>query len=108
MSDLIDAKMLSDWRINYGLDTSTPSEAMRWWHDSMDGKAPAGAVAALGLCIAEIERLRAERDALLNALETMLIGACAVGVPHAGERQVLQECVDAARDVIDAARKEHA
>lgn len=56
----------------------------------------------------EIERLRAERDALLNALETMLIGACAVGVPHAGERQVLQECVDAARAVIAAARKEQA
>lgn len=58
MSDVIDAKMLSDWRINYGLDTRTPAEAMRWWHDNMDGKAPAGAVAALGLCIDEIERLR--------------------------------------------------
>jgi len=56
----------------------------------------------------EMERLRAENRALLNALETMLIGACAVGVPHAGERQVLQECVDAARAVIDAARKEQA
>ena len=53
----------------------------------------------------EIERLHAERDALLNALETMLIGACAVGVPHAGERQVLQEAVDSARAVIAAARK---
>ena len=59
MSNQIDAKMLSDWRINYGLDTRTPAEAMRWWHDSMDGKAPAGAVAALGLCIDELERLRA-------------------------------------------------
>ena len=56
----------------------------------------------------EIERLTAERDALLNALETMLIGACAVGVPHAGERQVLQEAVDSARAVINAARKEQA
>jgi len=59
MSGQIDAKMLSDWRINYGLDTRTPAEAMRWWYDRMDGKAPAGAVAALGLCIDEIERLRA-------------------------------------------------
>ena len=62
MSDQIDATMLSDWRINYGLDTRTPAEAMRWWYDRMDGKAPAGAVAALGLCIDEIDRLRAERD----------------------------------------------
>mgnify|MGYP007100091390 CR=1 FL=1 len=59
MSDLIDDKMLSDWRSNYGLVDRTPAEAMRWWHDRMDGKAPAGAVAALGLCIGEIERLRA-------------------------------------------------
>ena len=59
MSDQIDATMLSDWRINYGLDTRTPAEAMRWWYDRMDGKAPAGAVAALGLCIDEIERLTA-------------------------------------------------
>lgn len=72
------------------------------------GESILAAVASLWEARTEIERLRAERDALLNALETMLIGACAVGVPHAGERQVLQECVDAARDVIDAARKEHA
>ena len=62
MSDQIDDKMLSDWRINYGLDTRTPAEAMRWWHDNMDGKAPAGAVAALGLCIDELDRLRADAE----------------------------------------------
>ena len=59
MSNQIDAKMLSDWRINYGLVSRTPAEAMNWWHDHMNGKAPAGAVAALGLCINEIERLTA-------------------------------------------------
>jgi hypothetical protein len=37
---------------------------------------------------------------LLNALECLLIGACAVGVPHAGERAVLQEAVDIARAAI--------
>ena len=64
MSGQIDAKMVADWRINYGLDTRTPAEAMRWWHDNMDGKAPAGAVAALGLCIDELERLRADAERL--------------------------------------------
>lgn len=68
MSDLIDAKMLSDWRINYGLVGRTHAEAMRWWHDNMDGKAPAGAVAALGLCIDEIERLTAENERLRGLL----------------------------------------
>jgi hypothetical protein len=56
----VDAKLINDWRINYGLDTRSPADAMRWWHDNMEGKCPAGAVAALGLCIEEIERLQAE------------------------------------------------
>lgn len=60
MSDLITSQMLSDWRANYGLDKRTPIKAMHWWQDNMDGKAPAGVVAALGLCINEIERLTAE------------------------------------------------
>jgi hypothetical protein len=64
MSDLITSQMLSDWRANYGLDKRTPIKAMHWWQDNMDGKAPAGVVAALGLCINEIERLTAERDEL--------------------------------------------
>ena len=59
MSDLITSQMLSDWRANYGLDKRTPIKAMHWWQDNMDGKAPAGVVAALGLCINEIERLTA-------------------------------------------------
>lgn len=51
------------WKINYGLDKRTPQEAMQWWHDGnggYGGMAPAGAVAALGLCLLEIERLRAQ------------------------------------------------
>lgn len=71
MSDLITSQMLSDWRANYGLDKRTPIKAMHWWQDNMDGMAPAGVVAALGLCINEIERLTAERDALLEALQHM-------------------------------------
>ena len=68
MSDLITSQMLSDWRANYGLDKRTPIKAMHWWQDNMDGKAPAGVVAALGLCINEIERLTAERDDLRRQL----------------------------------------
>jgi len=41
---------------------------------------------------------------LLDALDMMLIGACAVGVPHAAERAVLQEAVDHARETIAKVR----
>jgi hypothetical protein len=26
----IDAKLINDWRINYGLETRSPADAMRW------------------------------------------------------------------------------
>lgn len=52
--------MIQSWKANYGLDKRTPEDAARWWHDVFNGMAPAGAVAALGLCIQEIERLRGE------------------------------------------------
>jgi len=58
---MIDAETIRVWRINYGLDTRTPAEAMRWW-DARMSSAPAGAVAALGHCLDEIERLYAQRD----------------------------------------------
>lgn len=45
------------WRANYGLDTKSPADAMRWWADSCNGMAPAGAVAALGLMLIERDRL---------------------------------------------------
>ena len=46
------------WKTNYGLLSRTPEKAAAWWHDKMAGKAPAGAVAALGLALEEIDRLR--------------------------------------------------
>ena len=52
-------EMIDCWRVNYGLDTQSPSDAMNYWSTRCAGMAPAGAVAALGLCIEEIERLRA-------------------------------------------------
>jgi hypothetical protein len=104
MSGQIDAKMVADWRINYGLDTRTPAEAMRWWHDNMDGKAPAGAVAALGLCIDEIERLRAENEVLREIerdVSNALPGVYYMDPPDGGSvplgEQVRRMAVDAAR-----------
>ena len=61
MTDLAPV-LIAGWRTNYGLDTRTPEEAMRWWDERWLGKAPAGAVAALGLCLEEIARLTYERD----------------------------------------------
>jgi hypothetical protein len=58
---VIDHDMIACWKVNYGLDTRTPADAMRYWDERCNGMAPAGAVAALGLCIDEIERLRSER-----------------------------------------------
>jgi hypothetical protein len=69
----VDETLISDWRINYGLDARSPADAMRWWHQNMDGKCPAGAVAALGLCINEIEHLRAELET-----ERARLAACGV------------------------------
>jgi hypothetical protein len=56
---MIPDDVIECWKANYGLDKRTPEQAMRWWHDSCNGMAPAGAVAALGLCLIEIERLKA-------------------------------------------------
>jgi hypothetical protein len=39
---------------------------------------------------------------LRDALECMLVGACAVGVPHKAEKQVLQDAVDIARAALAA------
>lgn len=45
----------------------------------------------------DYERLHAENRELREAVECLLIGACAVGVPHPEERKVLQEAVAIAR-----------
>ena len=59
-------KYTDEWRenieTNYGLDYQSPAEAMRWW--AKNGGAPAGAVAALGCALQEIDRLRAEDEEL--------------------------------------------
>jgi hypothetical protein len=50
--------MIDCWRGNYGLDTRSPADAMRYWSDTGAGMSPAGAVAALGLLLEERDRLR--------------------------------------------------
>jgi len=54
---------------------------------------------SLGFMV-ERDQRKKQRDELLEALEIMIIGACAVGVPHQGERKVLQDAVDHARAAI--------
>ena len=67
---------------------------------------PSGNVAHLiAAQAAEIEALRAEVERLAEALECMIIGACAVAVPHNGERAVLQDAVNIARAALAAYRK---
>lgn len=44
--------------------------------------------------------------ALVGALEMMEIGACAVGVPHVGERAVLKEALDHARKILHSLKSE--
>lgn len=74
---MIDAETIRTWRINYGLDTRTPEQAMRWWSGEMHGCAPAGAVAALGLCLDEIDRLRAENSKLRRSQSRDVHYVCA-------------------------------
>ena len=52
-----------------------------------------------------VDTLTADRAALLAALKDLLVGACAVGVPHAGERAVLEETVRLARAAIAQAER---
>jgi hypothetical protein len=68
---VIDHDMIACWKVNYGLDTRTPADAMRYWDERCNGMAPAGAVAALGLCIEHIERLRAELAEARRELEAV-------------------------------------
>ena len=50
----ITAQTIEHWRVNYGLDQLTPQQAAGYWKTRCAGMAPAGAVAALGLCLQEI------------------------------------------------------
>lgn len=58
----ITAQTIEHWRVNYGLDQLTPQQAAGYWKTRCAGMAPAGAVAALGLCLQEIAALERERD----------------------------------------------
>lgn len=51
-------------------------------------------------------KLIAAAPDLLEALEAMIVGACAVAVHHAGERATLQMAVDMATKVIARAKGE--
>ena len=71
MSEQITQDMINAWRIGYGLDQRNPADAARWWCDEWEGKAPAGAVAALGLLLEEREALREALNVAGGALFRM-------------------------------------
>lgn len=50
--------------------------------------------------------IEAAAPAMLEALECLIVGACAVACPNPSERAVLQEAVDIARAAIKAAKGE--
>src|SRR5690606_39118229 len=54
----------------------------------------------------DYEALQAECERLVEVLECMIIGACAVAVPHNGERGELQDAVSIARKALAADRKQ--
>lgn len=64
---MITDEIIRCWRTNYGLEDNTPAEAAAWWEAKL-GHAPSGAVAALGTCLEEIDRLHADLNAARYAL----------------------------------------
>ena len=89
------------WRVNYGLDTRSPEDAMRYWSERCAGMAPAGAVAALGFALLELEALRkdAERYRWLKSSESLawpsvdLANACHQAA-HTGNDALIDAAID--------------
>lgn len=88
--------MISCWRVNYGLDTRSPEDAMRMWNDQFNGMAPAGAVAALGLALQHIDQLRADLDALRDQIR-----AIGKARDRFGWSPEVDEVIEAARKVAE-------
>ncbi len=70
---MIDDETINRWRANYGLVERNPIQAAQFWEMTNGGMAPAGAVAALGICLdelaemqAELAEARRERDELVS------------------------------------------
>lgn len=57
--------------------------------------------ASLADLVERLEKAEKQRDELIEVVEILIIGACAVGVPHTGERKVLQDAVTHARKFLD-------
>ncbi len=73
---MIDDETINRWRANYGLVERNPIQAAQFWEMTNGGMAPAGAVAALGICLdelaemhAELAEARRERDRLREAID---------------------------------------
>lgn len=70
---IVTEQTIANWRANYGLATRTPPDAVRLWEAT---GAPAGAVAALGWALLEIERLRARIAATDGLVQHIYHGYC--------------------------------
>ncbi len=57
--------------------------------------------ASLDDLVERLDKAEKQRDELIEVVEILIIGACGVGVPHPGERKVLQEAVTHARKFLD-------
>lgn len=66
---MLDDETIRTWKANYKLDTMTPEGAMTWWYANNNGMAPAAAIAALGLALKEIERLKREVVSIFEDLQ---------------------------------------
>ncbi len=79
---MIDDETINRWRANYGLVERNPIQASQFWEMTNGGMAPAGAVAALGICLDELAEMQAqlaearrERDRLREAFKEILRAA---------------------------------
>jgi hypothetical protein len=57
---VIGDETINRWRANYGLVERNPIQAAQFWKMTNGGMAPAGAVAALGICLDELAKMQAE------------------------------------------------
>lgn len=93
----IDQATIDCWRTNYGLDKRTPAEAARYWGDTCAGMAPAGAVAALGVALDELDALRTALEHVVRVMGPKPPPCCA------GCETEWTEALRTAREAVGAA-----
>ena len=85
----VDQATIDGWRVNYGLDKRTPADAARYWADRCAGMAPAGAVAALGIALDDLDALRKDAEEAVRS---------SVAAAVTAERERCAKLLDAAHE----------